>query len=127
MDIYKEIILDHYQNPRNRGKLTDASGAISLENPSCGDTIGMQVLLKDGVISDIAFEGTGCALSQAGASLLTERVKGLPVSEVSAFSKDDMLGLLGIEVGPSRLKCVLLPLETLQKALALSQKREDKS
>lgn len=127
MDIYKEIILDHYQNPRNHGKLSVSSDTISLENPSCGDTITMQVLLKDGVISDIAFEGTGCALSQAGASMLTEHVKGSTAASVSAISKKDILELLGIEVGPSRLKCVLLPLETLQKALAHSGREEDKS
>ena len=116
MDIYQEIILDHYKNPRNYGTLNDAS-AQTLDNPSCGDSISMSVRIAEGRVADIAFTGSGCAISQASASILTEHVKGKTLQEVDALDKDAILKLLGIELSPARLKCALLGLQTLQKLL----------
>lgn len=116
MDIYQEIILDHYQNPRNAGKLQDGH-SLYFENPSCGDVITMYVRVENDIIADIAFEGKGCAISQASASLLTEHVKGKSVQEVQKMKKDAILELLGAELSPMRMKCALLSLQTLQKLL----------
>lgn len=116
MDIYQEVILDHYQNPRNYGRLKGAR-AQNLENPSCGDTITMSICVTDDIITDIAFEGKGCAISQASASLLTEHVRGKNVREVQKMGKDVILELVGVELSPARLKCAMLGLETLQRVL----------
>lgn len=116
MDIYQEIILDHYQHPRNYRTLTGLE-TTTLENPSCGDSISIQVHLQEGFIRDIAFQGKGCAISQAAASLLTEYVKNKSTQEVYKINKDVILSLLGVELSPARLKCALLSLETLKKVL----------
>lgn len=123
MNIYQDIILDHYQHPRNFGIL-DGGGATSLENPSCGDSITMQIKITDNCIEDIAFTGKGCAISQASASMLTEFVKGKSLQEVDALSKDDILKLIGVDLSPARLKCALLGLQTLQKLLAKKNSSE---
>lgn len=117
MNIYQDIILDHYQHPRNCGTL-DGANTTTLENPSCGDSITLSVRLQDGKIADIAFTGKGCAISQASASLLTEYVKGKSAEDATKMDKDILLRLLGVELSPGRLKCALLPLETLKKLIA---------
>lgn len=116
MNIYQDIILDHYQHPRNFGTL-DGEEIVSLENPSCGDSITMQTKIENGRIVDIAFQGKGCAISQASASMLTEFVKGKTRKEVDGLDKNAILKLLGIDLSPARLKCALLSLQTLQKLL----------
>lgn len=116
-NIYQEMILEHYQHPHNYGKLENASAAESLENPSCGDIIKMFVKIQDDIVKDISFEGAGCAISQASASLLTDATKGKPKGKILQMKRDDIQQLLGVELGPTRLKCALLPLETLHKLL----------
>lgn len=120
MDIYQDIILDHYQHPRNFGVLSDTE-SVSLENPSCGDSITLQIKLKDNCITEIAFQGKGCAISQASTSLLTDFVKGKSKEEVDALDKNAILKLLGVELSPARLKCAMLGLQTLQKLLTSSK------
>lgn len=127
MDLYREIILDHYKNPRNFGHLDHADSIVSDANVSCGDRIIMEISIekKDtGIyISDIRFSGQGCAISQASASMLTEKVKGMTVEAVNQLNLNDILEMLGTPLTPSRIKCGVLPLEVLQKALtATSQK-----
>jgi len=118
MDIYKEIILDHYKNPRNfTQEIPEDARTIWVENPSCGDSIAMRIEKDKNTIQDIQFSGRGCAISMAGASLLTEYVKGKSIEEVTRITKDDMIDLLGVSLGPTRMKCALLPLETLHKTL----------
>lgn len=126
MNIYQENILDHYHNPRNFGTLKDASNSLSLDNPSCGDSLSLSLIIEENKISQIVFMGSGCALSIAGASLLTEYAKGKNVEEMTQFSRDDMLKLLGIDIGPARLKCALLSWEALQKILAQFSSQEKK-
>lgn len=115
MSIYQEIILDHYRNPRNKGKLDKASGTIALSNPLCGDEIEMQIKEENGVIIEAAFSGKGCAISQASSSMLTEYVKGKTKEELKKIDKDVITEMLGIELSPNRLKCALLPMEALLK------------
>ena len=111
---YREYILDHYKNPRNFGRLEDADISHEEENPLCGDVIGIDLKLRDGVISDVRFHGRGCAISQASASLLTERLKGMPLEQAKAITKDDVVGELGIEISAARIKCALLSLKVLK-------------
>ncbi len=119
MDIYREKILAHYKNPQNFGRIKNPDASLEEGNPLCGDKIGMEVQIEDKKIKEIAFWGEGCAISQASASLLTEKVKGQSLEETKKLTKDDILNLLGIELSPARLKCALLPLEVLQKVVGL--------
>jgi nitrogen fixation NifU-like protein len=123
-DLYRDEILEHYREPHNFGTL-DAPDAIHEgHNPLCGDRITMMLTVDPGgAVSDIAFSGRGCAISQASASLLTDEIKGRPVAEIEDMTNQDILDLLGIEISPARLKCALLSLDTLQKAL---EERDDK-
>jgi nitrogen fixation protein NifU and related proteins len=111
---YREFILDHYKNPRNFGKLEGADISHEEYNPLCGDLVGMDFRLRDGTIEDVRFHGRGCAISQASASLMTERLKGMSLEEARRISKDDVLDELGIDISPARLKCALLSLKVLK-------------
>jgi nitrogen fixation NifU-like protein len=111
---YREYILDHYKNPRNFGRLEHPDITHEEENPLCGDVIGMDFQVKDGVIEDVRFHGRGCAISQASASLLTERLKGMPLEAARKIDKTDVLGELGIQISPARIKCALLSLKVLK-------------
>jgi nitrogen fixation protein NifU and related proteins len=111
---YREFILDHFRNPRNYGRIDDADVSHEEHNPFCGDMVGMDFKLKDGLIEDVKFHGRGCAISQASASLMTERLKGKTLEEARTISKEDVLDELGIEISPARLKCALLSLKVLK-------------
>ena len=111
---YREFILDHYKNPRNFGRLDGAQISHEEYNPLCGDLVGMDFRVNDGVIEDVMFHGRGCAISQASASLLTERLKGMSLEEARTISKEDVLDELGIDISPARLKCALLSLKVLK-------------
>ena len=113
-DVYRQNILDHYQNPRNFGTLEDPDVSVEDSNPLCGDTIRMDLKLKDGIIEDVRFTGVGCSISRASASMLTEEIKGKTLEEVKRIGREEVLELLGIELGPVRLKCALLALKTLK-------------
>jgi nitrogen fixation protein NifU and related proteins len=114
-DLYREVIIDHYKNPQYRGKLEPHDISFEDDNPLCGDHIRIDLRLdKDGRVSEARFDGHGCAISQASADLLTESIIGKPVEEIKALKKQDLLDLLGIELGPVRLKCALLSLKVLK-------------
>ena len=117
-DLYRDYILEHYRRPHNFGVLDDATASHEGANPLCGDRITLQLRVRDGMITGVGFTGRGCAISQASASLLTDEVKGKPAVDAAKMSSQDVLDMLGIEISPARLKCALLSLETLQKALA---------
>lgn len=117
MSIYREQLMDHYKNPRNKKDLKDSNVVIEDTNPFCGDEIKLQLKINDGVIEDVAFTGSSCAVSTASASLTTEEIKGKTVEEVKNITKDDILEMLGVELTTSRVKCATLVLEALQKAI----------
>ena len=116
-NMYQEHILDLYRNPPHFGTMKDATHTRRSLNPLCGDDITISLRVKGGVIEDARFSGTGCALSIASAGLLTDEIIGKTTDQVEVLTKDTVLDLLGIPVGPVRLKCTLLPLEAIQLAL----------
>ncbi|MCS7230165.1 MAG: SUF system NifU family Fe-S cluster assembly protein [Candidatus Kryptonium sp.] len=116
-ELQMEILLDHYQNPRNFGHLENPDIVHEEGNPSCGDQIRIEIKIQDNKISDIKFTGKGCTISQASASILTEIVKGKTLDEIKKFSKEDMLNALGIPISPIRLKCALLGLKVLKAGI----------
>lgn len=116
-EIYKENILDHFKHPRNFGKLSDAQASSKEVNTICGDEVEIQVKTKAGKITDIKFQGQGCAISQAAASILTEEVKGKTIAEVQGLEKEGILKMLGIPISPARIKCALLALYAVKNSL----------
>ena len=111
---YREYILDHYKNPRNFGRLESPTVSHEEDNPLCGDVVGIDLAVRDGRIDDVRFHGRGCAISQASASLLTERIKGLSLDEARAIGKEEVFEDLGIDISPARVKCALLSLKVLK-------------
>jgi nitrogen fixation NifU-like protein len=121
--LYREQILDHYKNPRGHGALEDADARAEGMNPLCGDEVTIAVAFADDgdTIRDVAFEGRGCAISQAATSMLMEMVKGRKASEVATMPKDELLDEIGIPLTPIRLKCAILGLGVLKVALHKSK------
>jgi nitrogen fixation NifU-like protein len=116
-DFYRENILDHYRNPRNSGHLETPTATAEGVNPLCGDELSVELDIDDDVVRDVRFNGRGCAISQAAASMISDVVKGKTVAEVAALGRDDVLEELGIPLTPIRLKCALLGLGVLKVAL----------
>ena len=117
--LYREIILDHYKNPRGHGVIESADAEAEGQNPLCGDEVSIYVAFaEDGeTIDEVKFSGRGCAISQAATSMLTEMVQGRTASEVATLDKDELLEEIGIPLTPVRLKCAVLGLTTLKVAL----------
>jgi len=114
-DLYREVIIERHKNPHHRGTLEPYDYSFEDENPFCGDHIRVDVRTDEsGMITEAVFSGHGCAISTASADLLIESIIGHSVEEVKKMTKDDVLELLGIELGPVRLKCALLPLKVLK-------------
>jgi nitrogen fixation NifU-like protein len=109
-DMYRQQILDHYKNPRNHGQLENPTFSHTGENPMCGDTIHMDVLLDedDEVIERVVFRGDGCAISQASASMLTGKLHGMTLEELAELDRDDVFEMLGVDISPMRVKCAVL-------------------
>jgi len=131
-DLYRETILDHNQSPRNRGHLEHPTRVVGLLNPTCGDQIQLELEIHDGRIADIRFEGHGCSISMASASMLTEAVKGQPVDQALTLARSfkafltgepspvplgDLEALKGVSQFPSRVKCATLAHNALEKGL----------
>lgn len=116
--IYRENILEHSKNPQNKGRLDPHDYSYEDTNPLCGDEVRIEVRVDDaGNLTDIRFDGQGCAISQASASMLTEIVQGMSVEEIKALPKDELLEEIGIDLSPARLKCALLSLHVLKGSL----------
>jgi len=114
-DLYRELIIDRYKNPHFRGSLDPHDITFEDDNPLCGDHIRIDLRVNgDDRVSEVAFDGHGCAISQASADLLAESVVGKSLEEVKKITKQDILDMLGIELGPVRLKCALLSLKVLK-------------
>jgi nitrogen fixation NifU-like protein len=114
-DMYREVIVERYKNPAYRGSLKPADISFEDENPLCGDHIRIDLRVdENNIVREAAFDGHGCAISQASADLLLESVIGKSVEDIKKMSKQDILDMLGIELGPVRLKCALLPLKIIK-------------
>lgn len=113
-DLYRELILDHYQHPHNHGEIPEADISYEDSNPLCGDKIRIDIKLKNNVVEDVKFNGKGCAISQASASMLTDELLGKSLDEIKAMDKQFILDMLGIPLGPTRVKCALLPLKVIK-------------
>ena len=117
--LYREVILDHYKNPRGHGVIEDADAEAEGQNPLCGDEVSIYVAFgEDGeTIDDVKFSGRGCAISQAATSMLMEMAKGRTADQVATLDKDELLAEIGVPLTPVRLKCAMLGLTTLKVAL----------
>lgn len=126
-DLYRELIIDRYQHPHYRGELDPNDITFEDDNPLCGDHVRIDVRLdENNQVAEAAFSGRGCAISQASADLLMEEIIGKPLEEVKALTKEDILDLLGIQLGPVRLKCALLSLKVLKAgAYGLGEASDD--
>lgn len=129
-DLYRRVIMDHYQRPRNRGKLAGDAVSIELNNPTCGDRIMLQMDLSDGIVRDVKFEGEGCSISMASASMMTDAIKGKHLDEALEmaqsfsslmkgedveFEYEDIESLSGVNKFPARIKCATLAWNALRK------------
>lgn len=117
MDIYSETILDHYQNPHHAGALSDPTNSTTEYNPLCGDTIKMDLKIKNNTIMEIGFVGNGCAISQAAMSMLADQIEGKKISSVKKIKPKTIYDLLGVTISPGRTKCALLGFSALQKLI----------
>lgn len=115
--LYRQIILEHFRNPRNKGEMPDADVVVKHNNPICADDLQISLKLEGSKIADARFSGEGCSLSQAGASTLTEQIKNMSISAAERMTQEQMLELLGGPITPARLRCALLAYEALGKAL----------
>jgi nitrogen fixation NifU-like protein len=115
--LYREVILDHYKNPRSHGLLDAPDAQAEGQNPLCGDEVSVSIRFEGDTISEVGFEGRGCAISQAATSMLTEIVQGRTADEVARMPKEELLEEIGIPLTPVRLKCAILGLGVLKVAL----------
>ena len=118
-NLYRDFILEHYKHPHNKGTLDPHDLHFADSNPTCGDEMSMTLVLDSGrtAIADVAFDGRGCAISQASASILTDGLRGQSLDEVRDMNPKDLLDELGVPIGPARLKCALLAYKVLQGAV----------
>ncbi|MBI4142049.1 SUF system NifU family Fe-S cluster assembly protein [Candidatus Woesearchaeota archaeon] len=116
-ELYREQIMDHYKNPRNHGILEPFTFKFFDNNPLCGDEIEVRAFVEGNVIKDVKFTGKGCSISQAAASMLSETVKGKTLSDVQQLTRDDVIEMLGIPIGPVRVKCAVLSLVALKNGI----------
>jgi nitrogen fixation protein NifU and related proteins len=116
-DLYKQKIIDHYKNPRNQGELSDFTYRAQVANSVCGDEVTIFLKEEDGKITEVGYKGTGCAISMAGISMLSEKLKGMTAKEIDALPNTYILTLLGMEEKSPRLKCALLSIEAARRAV----------
>jgi nitrogen fixation NifU-like protein len=125
MDIYAENIMDHYKNPRHRGEIADFSARVHEVNTTCGDEVFLDVKIQDGVLVNAAFRGEGCAISQAGASILLDEVIGFSLEEILGLSKKDIVEMMGVDLTARRMKCAVLALLALKNAIMEFRKAKE--
>jgi nitrogen fixation protein NifU and related proteins len=133
-NLYRQVIMDHYKNPRNRGVLEDGSLTINMNNPTCGDRIQLTMKVEDGTVTNARFEGEGCSISMSSASMMTQAIKGRKVEEALKLSKifsdimqgkdyeddidlGDIEALQGVSKFPARIKCATLAWKAMEKGL----------
>lgn len=118
MDLYSEIILDHFKNPKNKGQITNPTKKAEEYNALCGDKLKIYLKIAKGKITQAKFDGEGCAISQASADMLTDKLIGKTAAQINKLTPKHIYQMLGIEISPGRIKCALLSLETTKKALS---------
>lgn len=116
-DLYKQKIIDHYKNPRNQGELKDFTYRAQVANSVCGDEVTIFMKEQDGKIVEVGYKGTGCAISMAGVSMLSEKLKGMTIQEVNDLKNEYILDLLGMDQKSPRLKCALISVEAARRAI----------
>ena len=121
LDLYAEEIISHYEHPHNKGRIDSPSISVHEYNPTCGDDITVYLDIEQGRIKDVKFSGSGCAISMASASMLTDFIKGKRLEEVEKMGLPAVIELLGIDPGPARLKCATLSLKTVKEAAFMYQ------
>ncbi len=141
-ELYKEVILDHYRKPRNRGRIDEAEVHLHRDNPLCGDEIDLFIDIEDGKVADVSFEGKGCSISQASISMMTEKLKGLSVDDAEELSNvfkqmmqgedpsdeaslGDLVALKGVQKYPVRIKCALLGWNTFVDGVKTFREKHD--
>ncbi|WP_158058357.1 Fe-S cluster assembly sulfur transfer protein SufU [Halorussus halophilus] len=126
-DMYRQQILDHYKNPRNYGELPEVTYSHAGENPMCGDEITVDVKLDDDeeTIEHVAFRGDGCAISQASASMLSQKLQGMSVEEMQELDRDDVIDMLGVDISPMRVKCAVLAEKVVQDGADIYEGEKD--
>ena len=117
MDLYSEVILDHYRSPHHHKVLKKPTIRVTEHNPLCGDTIQLDLQVNEGVVNDVGFFGVGCAISQASASMLMDHIIGKKLNSLKKISSKDIFSMLEVAISPARTKCALLSLAALQTAL----------
>lgn len=127
MDLYAENILDHYRHPRCKQHISHPTVTHEEANHSCGDVISIELEIADGTIQRVGWQGTGCAISQAGMSILCEELEGKSTDDILSLGKDDIYELLGVPIGPRRFKCALICLHTVKNAIRKNQGDEPQS
>ncbi|MED3622464.1 Fe-S cluster assembly sulfur transfer protein SufU [Neobacillus thermocopriae] len=137
--LYRQVIMDHYKNPRNRGILEDGNLTIDMNNPTCGDRIRLTIKVEDGIVSDAKFEGEGCSISMSSASMMTQAIKGKKIDDALKLSKifsdmmqgkeydddidlGDIEALSGVSKFPARIKCATLAWKAMEKGLKEEEK-----
>lgn len=123
MSVYNTVVMDHFKNPRNHGRLEKYDFTTGDQNPSCGDSIVIDGRIENGKVVALGFDSHGCAVNKASASLVTEAVMGKSIDDILKLDKDFVLKLLGLELGPNRIKCALLGLMALQQGLVEYKKK----
>jgi nitrogen fixation protein NifU and related proteins len=140
-ELYRQVIMDHYQNPRNQGQLDSDALTVDMRNPSCGDEIRLQLIVDDGIVKDVRFKGAGCSISMASASMMSVAVKGLPVEKALKLTGDfrhlikgedvdsddlgDLETLQGVSKFPARIKCALLAWNALERGIRPDDEESD--
>ena len=116
-ELYRDYILEHYKNPKNFGELAEHDLEFHDKNPLCGDEMEMHIVVEDGKIADLKWQGHGCAISQAAASIASDELIGMPVDDAAQLDADWMIDQMGIEISATRRKCALLNLKVLRGAV----------
>ncbi|MCL4361095.1 iron-sulfur cluster assembly scaffold protein [Candidatus Dependentiae bacterium] len=115
--LYQQELLDYYRHPRNKGKIDSANFSSGVFNPSCGDNVILHGIIQNNKVIDIKFDGSGCVISQASSSMFTEKIKNKTIDELEKISVDDILSMVKIPLGPTRLRCALLVYEALKSGI----------
>ncbi|MGC8587247.1 MAG: iron-sulfur cluster assembly scaffold protein [Candidatus Micrarchaeia archaeon] len=118
LDIYAESLLENYEKPQNRGKMEHPTVSVHEENTSCGDEMTVYLKIVDGKLTDVKFDGSGCAISIGSASIVSSSIKGMSISEIEKIGKERVISMIGIDPGPGRMHCATLFMRAVREAIS---------